>query len=150
MSTDVVMPQMGESIAEGTIVRWIKKPSSLKDDALMPETPLTDDEVHKLASFVAGVALAPEEPKKMPARLPVLARPGQRRELVAVERPPRGGAVLIGEVEVAVVHDRPGQQQDVRLRRAEVLARRGVQADARRVHGEQDEPHHRSAAHARG
>src|SRR5262249_59594202 len=23
--TDVVMPQMGESIAEGTIVRWIKK-----------------------------------------------------------------------------------------------------------------------------
>src|SRR5438309_6558560 len=25
MPTDVVMPQMGESIAEGTIVRWIKK-----------------------------------------------------------------------------------------------------------------------------
>ena len=25
MATNVVMPQMGESIAEGTIVRWIKK-----------------------------------------------------------------------------------------------------------------------------
>ena len=25
MATDVVMPQMGESIVEGTIVRWIKK-----------------------------------------------------------------------------------------------------------------------------
>src|ERR687885_1466139 len=25
MSTEVVMPQMGESIAEGTITRWIKK-----------------------------------------------------------------------------------------------------------------------------
>ena len=25
MATDVIMPQMGESIAEGTIVRWIKK-----------------------------------------------------------------------------------------------------------------------------
>src|SRR4051812_19313169 len=25
MATDVVMPQMGESIAEGTVVRWIKK-----------------------------------------------------------------------------------------------------------------------------
>src|SRR4051795_1121494 len=25
MATDVLMPQMGESIAEGTIVRWIKK-----------------------------------------------------------------------------------------------------------------------------
>src|SRR4029450_2574229 len=25
MATNVVMPQMGESIAEGTVVRWIKK-----------------------------------------------------------------------------------------------------------------------------
>ena len=25
MATDVLMPQMGESIAEGTIVRWLKK-----------------------------------------------------------------------------------------------------------------------------
>src|SRR6267154_3517699 len=25
MPTDVVMPQMGESVAEGTVVRWIKK-----------------------------------------------------------------------------------------------------------------------------
>src|SRR5260221_9652095 len=25
MATDVVMPQMGESIAEGTIVRWMRK-----------------------------------------------------------------------------------------------------------------------------
>ena len=25
MSMNVMMPQMGESIAEGTIVRWIKK-----------------------------------------------------------------------------------------------------------------------------
>src|SRR6478752_4984748 len=25
MASDVLMPQMGESIAEGTIVRWIKK-----------------------------------------------------------------------------------------------------------------------------
>src|SRR5947209_13155057 len=25
MATDVVMPQMGESIAEGTITRWLKK-----------------------------------------------------------------------------------------------------------------------------
>ena len=25
MPTNVVMPQMGESVAEGTVVRWIKK-----------------------------------------------------------------------------------------------------------------------------
>ena len=26
MATDVVMPQMGESIFEGTITKWLKKP----------------------------------------------------------------------------------------------------------------------------
>jgi 2-oxoglutarate dehydrogenase E2 component (dihydrolipoamide succinyltransferase) len=31
MATNVVMPQMGESIAEGTIVRWIKKVGDLVD-----------------------------------------------------------------------------------------------------------------------
>src|SRR6476619_2496249 len=31
MPTDVVMPQMGESIAEGTIVRWIKKVGATVD-----------------------------------------------------------------------------------------------------------------------
>ncbi|HEX9003463.1 MAG TPA: biotin/lipoyl-containing protein, partial [Blastocatellia bacterium] len=25
MATDVLMPQMGESIAEGTVVKWLKK-----------------------------------------------------------------------------------------------------------------------------
>src|SRR5215213_3790615 len=31
MSTNVVMPQMGESIAEGTVVRWIKKVGDIVD-----------------------------------------------------------------------------------------------------------------------
>ncbi len=31
MATNVVMPQMGESIAEGTIVRWIKKVGDMVD-----------------------------------------------------------------------------------------------------------------------
>src|SRR5207249_6953915 len=30
-NTDVVMPQMGESIAEGTIVRWLKKVGDVVD-----------------------------------------------------------------------------------------------------------------------
>ena len=29
MSTEVVMPQMGESIAEGTITKWLKKSASV-------------------------------------------------------------------------------------------------------------------------
>ena len=33
--TDVVMPQMGESIDEGTIVRWVKKVGDTVDYALV-------------------------------------------------------------------------------------------------------------------
>ena len=64
-----------------TIVTWIKKPGSIKADALMPETPLTDDEAQKIASFVVGEKLAPIEPKPIPARLPVLERKVAYEEL---------------------------------------------------------------------
>ena len=41
MTTDVVMPQMGESIAEGTIVRWIKKVGEAveRDQPPFPHSP---------------------------------------------------------------------------------------------------------------
>src|SRR6202008_1566799 len=55
MPTDVVMPQMGESIAEGTIVRWIKKIG----DAVERGEPLfeisTDKVDAEIPSPVAGV-----------------------------------------------------------------------------------------------
>ena len=55
MSTEVVMPQMGESIAEGTIVRWIKKVG----DAVERDEPLfeisTDKVDAEIPSPVAGV-----------------------------------------------------------------------------------------------
>ena len=55
MATDVVMPQMGESIAEGTIVRWIKKVG----DAVERDEPLfeisTDKVDAEIPSPVAGV-----------------------------------------------------------------------------------------------
>ncbi|HCX31886.1 MAG TPA: 2-oxoglutarate dehydrogenase, E2 component, dihydrolipoamide succinyltransferase, partial [Blastocatellia bacterium] len=36
MATEVVMPQMGESIFEGTITKWLKKPGDkiLRDEPL--------------------------------------------------------------------------------------------------------------------
>src|SRR5678815_2769548 len=53
--TDVVMPQMGESIAEGTIVRWLKKVG----DAVERDEPLfeisTDKVDAEIPSPVAGV-----------------------------------------------------------------------------------------------
>jgi 2-oxoglutarate dehydrogenase E2 component (dihydrolipoamide succinyltransferase) len=55
MSTNVVMPQMGESIAEGTIVRWIKKIG----DAVDRDEPLfeisTDKVDAEIPSPAAGV-----------------------------------------------------------------------------------------------
>ena len=57
MPTDVVMPQMGESIAEGTIVRWIKK----LGDAIDKDEPLfeisTDKVDAEIPSPGAGVLL---------------------------------------------------------------------------------------------
>jgi 2-oxoglutarate dehydrogenase E2 component (dihydrolipoamide succinyltransferase) len=57
MSTNVMMPQMGESIAEGTIVRWIKKVG----DAIDKDEPLfeisTDKVDAEIPSPGAGVLL---------------------------------------------------------------------------------------------
>src|SRR5436190_17591530 len=57
MATEVVMPQMGESIAEGTIVRWIKKVG----DAIDKDEPLfeisTDKVDAEIPSPGAGVLL---------------------------------------------------------------------------------------------
>src|SRR4249919_706272 len=55
MATDVVMPQMGESIAEGTVVRWIKKVG----DTVERDEPLfeisTDKVDAEIPSPAAGV-----------------------------------------------------------------------------------------------
>jgi pyruvate dehydrogenase E2 component (dihydrolipoamide acetyltransferase) len=55
MATDVVMPQMGESIAEGTIVRWIKKLGD-KVDRDEPLFEISTDKVDaEIPSPAAGV-----------------------------------------------------------------------------------------------
>ena len=58
MPTDVVMPQLGESIAEGTIVRWLKKVG----DTVQRDEPLleisTDKVDAEIPSTAAGTLLA--------------------------------------------------------------------------------------------
>src|ERR1044071_6444064 len=44
MATDVLMPQMGESIFEGTITKWLKKPG----DKVQRDEPLFDISPHKV------------------------------------------------------------------------------------------------------
>src|SRR6476659_2704481 len=63
MATDVVMPQMGESIAEGTIVRWIKKVGDTvdRDEPLFEiSTDKVDAEIPSPASGVVSEIRAQE------------------------------------------------------------------------------------------
>src|SRR5713226_5684441 len=57
MATDVIMPQMGESIAEGTITKWMKKPG----DAVKRDEPIfeisTDKVDAEIPSPVEGTLL---------------------------------------------------------------------------------------------
>src|SRR6188508_2828353 len=55
MATDVVMPQMGESIAEGTIVRWLKKVGDTVDRDEMLFEISTDKVDAEIPSPAAGV-----------------------------------------------------------------------------------------------
>lgn len=82
MSTPVLMPQMGESIAEGTIVRWIKKVG----DSVDRDEPLfeisTDKVDAEIPSPVAGVLLeiTAREGETVPVNTPVatIGAPGSQ------------------------------------------------------------------------
>src|SRR3989442_9870416 len=96
MATRVVMPQMGESIAEGTIVRWIKKIgdnvdrdeplfeiSTDKVDAEIPspaagvltEIKVREGETVPVNSVVATIAQAGEAPSPSAASAPTAPAP---------------------------------------------------------------------------
>ena len=59
--TDVVMPQMGESIVEGTLTKWLKKPG----DTVAADEPLfeisTDKVDTEIPSPAAGVLAVTQE-----------------------------------------------------------------------------------------
>jgi pyruvate dehydrogenase E2 component (dihydrolipoamide acetyltransferase) len=102
MPTDVIMPQMGESIFEGTITKWLKKPGDTvqQDEPLFEiSTDKVDAEIPSPAAGVlseikigegntvqintvvavisesAGQAAAPAAPKKADAPAPAAAAP---------------------------------------------------------------------------
>ncbi|HEX4030301.1 MAG TPA: 2-oxo acid dehydrogenase subunit E2 [Terracidiphilus sp.] len=63
MPTDVIMPQMGESIFEGTILRWLKQPGDRveMDEPLFEiSTDKVDAEIPSPAAGVLGEILVPE------------------------------------------------------------------------------------------
>src|SRR5215813_9811596 len=52
MPTDVVMPQMGESIVEGTITKWLKKPG----DKIQRDEPLFEISTDKVDAEIPAPA----------------------------------------------------------------------------------------------
>src|SRR5437763_4015972 len=63
MPTDIVMPQMGESIFEGTITKWLKKPGETvqRDEPLFEiSTDKVDAEIPAPASGVLSEIKVPE------------------------------------------------------------------------------------------
>jgi 2-oxoglutarate dehydrogenase E2 component (dihydrolipoamide succinyltransferase) len=109
---EVVMPQMGESIAEGTIVKWYKHPGETvrKDETLLEiSTDKVDSEIPSPAAGVLVEITVPENqtvpvhtviaylesdvtaavPKAAPLpEQPVALSPSVRPEAVAAENPP--------------------------------------------------------------
>jgi 2-oxoglutarate dehydrogenase E2 component (dihydrolipoamide succinyltransferase) len=111
MATDVVMPQMGESVTEGTIVRWMKKVGD-RIDRDEPLLEITTDKVDaEVPSPAAGVVLeiraqegetvavnhvvavigAPDAVAKPPAAKPVAAAPAAATA-TEPSSPPAAGA----------------------------------------------------------
>ena len=52
MPTDVIMPQMGESIFEGTITKWLKKPG----DKVQRDEPLFEISTDKVDAEIPAPA----------------------------------------------------------------------------------------------
>src|SRR5687768_10626012 len=109
MPTPVVMPQMGESIAEGTIVRWIKKVGDTVDrdeplfeistdkvDAEIPspaagvltEITVEEGETASVNSFVATIGQAGNKPAA--ASAPAARQPVKGAERAAASTQSQG------------------------------------------------------------
>ena len=97
MPTPVVMPQMGESVAEGTIVRWLKK----LGDTVVRDEPLfeisTDKVDAEIPSPVAGVLseIKVKEGETVPVNsvVAVIGESGTAEASAAVSKPAAAAAV---------------------------------------------------------
>jgi pyruvate dehydrogenase E2 component (dihydrolipoamide acetyltransferase) len=89
MATDVIMPQMGESIAEGTITKWLKKVGDIvkRDEPIFEIS--TDKVDAEIPSPVAGtlVEIKVQEGQTVAINT-VVARIGEAGEAAAAQPPP--------------------------------------------------------------
>jgi 2-oxoglutarate dehydrogenase E2 component (dihydrolipoamide succinyltransferase) len=140
MPTNVVMPQMGESIAEGTIVRWIKKvgESVDRDEPLFEIS--TDKVDAEIPAPSAGVLLdiKVKEGETVPVNsvVAVIGAANEKPAAEAAPQPETGGvpAAAVGQPEAgeaptpdAATPDRPGGPatlDELRRQKSSPLVRR--------------------------
>ena len=96
MPTNVVMPQMGESVAEGTVVRWIKKvgDSVDRDEPLFEiSTDKVDAEIPSpAAGLVLEIRVREGETVPIDTVVAVLGEAGEQPDAVAPAPQPDGAA----------------------------------------------------------
>ncbi len=163
MATNVVMPQMGESIAEGTIVRWIKKVGDAVDrdeplfeistdkvDAEIPSPAagvLTDIKVKEgetvpVNSVVAVIGADGEKPSAQPAQAqPAAAAPPAATSVDTSTPMP---AAAVGQPETATAAAAPAaaggvlSKEELRRQKSSPLVRRIARdhdVDIRQIQG---------------
>ena len=125
LATDVVMPQMGESIAEGTVVRWIKKVGDPidKDEPLFEIS--TDKVDAEIPSPGAGVILEirVKEGETVPVNS-VVALIGAKGEAVATTPSVSSAPAPPALASVASAPVAPSTLEDLRRVRSSPLVRK--------------------------
>jgi pyruvate dehydrogenase E2 component (dihydrolipoamide acetyltransferase) len=114
MATDVIMPQMGESIAEGTITKWLKKVG----DTVKRDEPIfeisTDKVDAEIPSPAAGTLLEIKVPEGQTVAInTVVARIGEAGEQPAAapsaQAPPPPGPAAASEPAAAPPAQKPAE-----------------------------------------
>ncbi len=91
MATNVVMPKMGESITEGTILRWLKKPGDViaKDEPILEIS--TDKVDTEVPAPIAGTLLQQiaqeKETVAVGALIAVIGEAGEKTESIGSQQP---------------------------------------------------------------
>jgi pyruvate dehydrogenase E2 component (dihydrolipoamide acetyltransferase) len=133
MPTPIVMPQMGESIAEGTIVRWIKKvgDSVDRDEPLFEiSTDKVDAEIPSLAAGVLTAIFVREgETVPVAAVVGTISQPGDQESTTVADAsetvpPPAQEAVSPVRVDSAGSDVGGKLEDETRRRRSSPLVRR--------------------------
>jgi 2-oxoglutarate dehydrogenase E2 component (dihydrolipoamide succinyltransferase) len=140
MPTPVVMPQMGESIAEGTIVRWMKKvgdPVERDEPLFEITTDKVDAEIPApVAGVLAEITVKEGETVAVNSVVGTISPPGEEPASEARHEPPavspaeagRGVSPIepreVGRAMPAAAAPQPSSRDELRRRKSSPLVRR--------------------------